>query len=185
MTWFKKSKMEKLGELDKEKLLRLEALWKEARDEVRQRISQRDSFFIRMYISFAAILVATIKNDLVLIFLPFVALYFSILISHSYQIHEALASYMRNDLEVKIKALLYAAKETPHVEYEEMFEKKKLVSVRAWLYDGVTYFISATTVLLAWLLCSSFENLLAITLCSLLCCIAWFMFKTFKLRTSS
>ena len=132
--------MEGISEEEKAKLYleRLESLWNDSRKEVLQRITQRDTYFIRMSILIGATFVGTIKHAGILFVAPIIALYYSILIFHSYQIHKALASYMRDELEVKIQGLLGQ----DYLEYEQMFKSKNLVGVRSWMYEKLTLAIS-------------------------------------------
>jgi len=81
--------------------------------------------------------------------LPVAALFFSVLISHSYQIHVAITDYLKNDIEPKIKFITYptgidtkGAAPQQHSEYEEMFKRKNLTSVRSYLYVYTPYHVS-------------------------------------------
>lgn len=141
--------MSALSEENKLYLARLESLWQESRDEIKQRITQRDNYFIRMSITFAAIIVGTIKYKFIVFLLPIVALYFAVLLTSSYKIHDALSSYMCNELEAKIKTILIGCGNSTYQEYEEMFNSIKLVGVRSWLTDYLVYLISTVSIVIA------------------------------------
>ncbi len=166
-------------------LARLESLWQESRDEIKQRITQRDSYFIRMAITFAAIIIGTIKYKAIVFLLPIVGMYFAVLISSSYKIHHALTSYMRDELETKIKQLLIDSGNNTYQEFEEMFETRSLVGVRAWLTDYLVYLVSIIAIVIAIIIgppfneMFSFENEVLLTVfSSILSMLIWFRFAS-------
>lgn len=177
--------MADLDQLQQAQLARLESLWQESRTEIRLRIGQRDNYFVRLSLSLAAILVATIQFKIALVMLPMVALYFSILTAHSYQIHKALACYLREDIEPAIKEILRQDSKHLYKEYEEMFAAKQLVGIRAWLYGVQTYLIAAFATLLALVSDTSWFELLVILTSALMCSYWWCDFNEGLKKISS
>jgi hypothetical protein len=169
-------------------LTRLEDIWTECRVEIRQRVTQRDQYFLRMYVSIAAVLaIAFLKGiPLLLAILPGVAAYFCVLIAHSYKIHYALANYLRDDIEVKIKKLLCDEEKIIKIfechncdfysEIEEMFSKKELTGARKWIYERVTYFVSIIAILLMPLLDFHLKDMSIVIISSIICCWYWYHF---------
>lgn len=77
---------------------RLEAITKDAWDEIRQRIQQRDNYSMQLSIALSAVLVAAFSEHgsrKVLILAPLVNIYFTTLILYSYRLHDILATYLR------------------------------------------------------------------------------------------
>lgn len=137
-------------------LERLMALWTEAREEVRQRITQRDNYFVRMILILAAIMVAVGKVHVIFMMaIPAVALYFAILTSRSYDIHRTLAKYIREELETKILKMLYTEDDEQHLEYETMFKQQDRVAVRVNINQITLYIISILTLLAVLFVSSS------------------------------
>lgn len=168
---------------EKEKLYlsRLEELWKESRDEIKQRITQRDNYFIRMSISFGIILAGSLKYEAVVFIMPIVALYFTILTVHSYQIHVALSEYMRDELEIKIQQFLFpgtGAINKPYLEYEQMSSDKSLVGVRSWLCKWLPYFVSIIAIVIAFILDSTeIDKIIILSSCAI-CSSFWLIYRT-------
>ncbi|MBL4660668.1 MAG: hypothetical protein JKY19_09945 [Alcanivoracaceae bacterium] len=157
-------------------LNRLEALWNESRDEIKQRILQRDNYFIRLAITLGAILIGSLKYQSIMFLLPIITLYFTILMVHSYQIHQALAKYMRDELEVKIKSLLNSDGKNTYLEFEEMFYSVSLVGVRSWLSIWLPHVASIITILITSIVDVEMSGIILMIFSSLVCSIFWYYY---------
>lgn len=122
---------------------RLLSLWNESREEIRQRIRQRDLYVIQMMIAVAGVLVASRlmkqeTSDLAWLWLtlPLPFFYYSIMSYHSYLIHKQLARYMSDSLEPKIMDVISKESET-YLEYEQFFKTENSVGVRSWLFMNI------------------------------------------------
>jgi len=80
------------------KLEQLRIIYEDARSEIRQRIEQRDKYIIQQLITLGTILgVAFYKKIYELfILIPFISLYYTLLIEYSYRIHNKISKNLRN-----------------------------------------------------------------------------------------
>lgn len=122
---------------------RLLSLWSESREEIRQRIRQRDLYVIQMMVAVAGVLVASRlmkqqTSDLAWLWLtiPLPFFYYSIMTYHSYLIHKQLARYLSDSLEPKIMDIISKDSET-YLEYEQFFKTENSVGVRSWLFMNI------------------------------------------------
>ncbi len=128
-------------------LERLLSLWSESREEIRQRIRQRDLYVIQMMVAVAGVLVASRlsenETDLAWLWLtiPLPLFYYSIMTYHSYLIHKQLARYMSDSLEPKIMDAISKESET-YLEYEQFFKTENSVGVRKWLFMSIPIGVS-------------------------------------------
>ncbi len=86
-------------------LAHLEKIREDVRDEIKKRIEQRDKYSIQMTIALGAIVTISFSTpDLraVLIALPLVSIYFTVLIMYSYEIHHVVAKYLREKVEPEL-----------------------------------------------------------------------------------
>ncbi|MGN0153213.1 MAG: D-glycero-alpha-D-manno-heptose-1,7-bisphosphate 7-phosphatase [Lachnospiraceae bacterium] len=80
----------------------------DARDELKQRIAQRDNFAIQYTVITLALLTLTFSQNgekvsfVALALLPLVSLFYSMLIDSSYRVHERLVEYLNAEIEPRI-----------------------------------------------------------------------------------
>lgn len=131
--------------LDKELIYyeRLKALWEESREEIRQRINQRDKYVVQMMIGFVGVIGASRFIDVSSLWVlsPLPLFYYSLMTYHSYLIHKQLARYLSDNLEPKIKDIV-RLKEFDYMEYENFFLTEKSVGVRCWIFRMIPIFVS-------------------------------------------
>ena len=74
------------------------------RDELKQRIAQRDTLSIQCVIAITAVisLAVTTKKELLFMLLPFVMIFFTSQIYESYRVHERLVEFLRENIEKQI-----------------------------------------------------------------------------------
>lgn len=125
---------------------RLVDLWKEARDEIKQRISQRDRYVMLMMVGFVALIGASKFVPGAWLLSPLPLFYYSIMTLHSYLIHKQLSSYMSDQIERKIKDTI-VDNNFDYLEYESYFKiTGASVGVRKWLFKIVPMIVGFTVV---------------------------------------
>ena len=96
--------------LDDKRIDFLISLYGDLREELRQRISQRDSFAIQFMVSIGAIVALSIQENsyasFLFLLLPAITLFFSIQIFYSYSIHRKLSDFIREHVESELSRLL-------------------------------------------------------------------------------
>lgn len=120
-------------------LAHFENLRQDARDEIKRRIEQRDKYSIQMTIALGALIGASFargdKFDLsgVLIAVPLVSVYFTVLILYSYRIHRSLAQYLRDKIE---PALAVGYGTDLEQEWESYYNKQPrlIPGIRRWFF---------------------------------------------------
>jgi hypothetical protein len=100
------------------------------RDEVKRRISQRDRFGIQCFITIGALLIAATQMHWVLLTIPAIAIYYTMQIFYSYQMHDVIIAYLKNVVEKCTQSLLRGEEcndeEAPQwMEWEEFLEKNR------------------------------------------------------------
>lgn len=74
-------------------------IYNDARQEIKQRIAQRDSFGIQLIVAFSALLVAGFAySPIAFLFLPVVGWFYNLQIEYSYHIHNRLTAFLRGRL---------------------------------------------------------------------------------------
>ncbi|MFC1914885.1 hypothetical protein ACFLWK_01365 [Chloroflexota bacterium] len=118
-------------------LAHLETLRQDARDEIKRRIEQRNKYSIQMTIALGALVAVSFSSrfspDLraVLIAMPLVSIYYTVLILYSYRIHHVLAKYLRDKIEPKL-ALGYGIEQ--NTEWEIYYEQQEVPGIRRWFF---------------------------------------------------
>ena len=85
------------------KLVHYDNLRQDIRDEMKQRITQRDNLAIQFFVFMGVIITGTIAaTEYLLLLLPFVAFYFTTQILYSYRIHYALKCFLVERVEKNI-----------------------------------------------------------------------------------
>lgn len=128
----------------------LEELRKEARDEIKRRIEQRDKYSIQLTIALASIVAVSLATDYrkVLIVAPLVSIYFTVLILYSYQIHTVLASYLRKGIEPALSSLCGTS---PELEWETFYKKYQVPGIRRNFFMVMLWVICAASLVYLWL----------------------------------
>lgn len=112
---------------------RYKSLRDDARDEIKQRIQQRDKYSVQLTVSLGAIAAFALSDSsrgAIVLVAPFVSIYFTGLIVSSYAIHRKLAAYLR-DLEPEVAA---AAGTDPSLEWETYYRARAKPGIRSNLF---------------------------------------------------
>ncbi len=86
----------------------LENLKSDARDEIKQRIKQRDEYSVQLIVALGVIIGLAFANTnfrFLVLLAPPISAYFTVLIMYSYQIHESLTKYIREIIEPTLNRL--------------------------------------------------------------------------------
>lgn len=132
-----------------ERLEHLVKVHADVREEIKQRISQRDKYVIQNLISTGFIFAVTftkIENKSLLLLLPITHLYFLYLIDYSYQIHNRLAEYLRDVVEDEMHALIPSIRTNRFSYLETYFGKNRKES-------GIRSSFFSNTFIYAWAIC--------------------------------
>lgn len=78
--------------------------YEELRNELKQRISQRDNFSVQFVVACCAVLAltASMADKYLIMLLPLITIFFATQIFESYKVHERLVEFIRDTLEEKI-----------------------------------------------------------------------------------
>jgi len=129
----------------------LEALRKDARDEIKRRIEQRDKYSIQLTIALASIVAVSFYRTgfgKVLIVAPLVSIYFTWLILYSYIIHTVLAFYLRSKIEPELARLCGTS---PDLEWETFYKTLYVPGIRRKFFLITLWVVSAASLLYLWL----------------------------------
>ena len=83
----------------------------DARDEIKQRIAQRDNFAVQYTVIILALLTLALSNAgkavtiCSLALIPIISLFYSFLLDSSYRVHERLVEYLNTEIEPKIEQI--------------------------------------------------------------------------------
>jgi len=82
--------------------------YEELRNELKQRIEQRDNFSVQFVVACCAVLALTvsIQNGYLVALLPVITVFFATQIFESYRVHERLVEFIRDTIEKKICELV-------------------------------------------------------------------------------
>ena len=97
-------------EKNKLRLEHLERIRDDVRDEVKKRIRQRDNYSIQHIIALGVVFGASLSTEIqfadeIVLFAPFVSIYFTVLILYSYRSHRFLTTYLIEKIEPLFKEL--------------------------------------------------------------------------------
>lgn len=141
----------------------LEAIRRDLRDEIKQRIRQRDQYVIQLTLAIGAILaisftpvpissaswatIGPISRKGVLL-VPMISIYYTILILYSYRVHTQIAGYLHDKLELKMAELhgLDAGMEWEH--YYKATNNKP--GIRRRLFFGTLWTTSSLSMGYLW-----------------------------------
>lgn len=129
----------------------MELLRKDARDEIKKRIEQRDKYSIQLTIALASIVAVSFAYpglDKVLIVAPLVSIYFTVLILYSYQIHTVLASYLRIKIEPELSSLCGTS---PDLEWETFYRSYKVPGIRRNFFLIMLWVVYAASLVYLWM----------------------------------
>jgi hypothetical protein len=134
---------------EEKQLSRLRELYADVRDELKQRIQQRDKYAFQVTIAIGAIMGFGLKEGQhrVLIAAPLVSLYFTVLILYSYLIHSNLTRYLREHIEPEIARLCGHRKE---IEFESWCSENRTSSIRRWFFLGAMWSTVVLCMCYAW-----------------------------------
>jgi fatty acid desaturase len=128
----------------------LETIRQDVRDEVKRRIEQRDKYSIQMTIALGALIAVSFSTTglrTVLIAVPLVSIYFTVLILYSYKIHRLLAQYLREEVEPELARLCGTA---PDKEWETYYSKHAVPGIRRWFFQGTLWAVVALSLFYLW-----------------------------------
>ena len=127
--------------------------YEDIRAELRQRITQRDTFFIQFIAAtLTVITLAASINWSYIIFLPIVSIFYAYLILSSYQVHERLVEYIREELETWIQN---KGEDLPplwesYCSFERDFVLSKKISGRKKFFQYCNIIIPVFSFLIYW-----------------------------------
>lgn len=126
-------------------------LRQDARDEIKKRIEQRDKYSIQLSIALAALLAVSFSTTglrAVLIAVPLVSIYFTILILYSYRVHHILAKYLREEIEPELARLC----ETPvDKEWETYYATQRVSGIRRKFFLYALWVVGTLSLIYLWL----------------------------------
>ncbi|MCJ8272436.1 MAG: hypothetical protein MJK04_23935 [Psychrosphaera sp.] len=111
-----------------QKLDNLDKKHADVREEIKQRIVQRDKYVIQSAVSTVVLLALAYKKDgniNVLLLLPPMYLYYTYLLEYSYQIHRSLSSYLRDVVEKRMSELMPHPTDSKYMYIETYFAHRK------------------------------------------------------------
>ena len=118
-------------DFDEARYKHLEKIRDDTRDEIKKRIRQRDIYSIQLTIALATILGISHYNSDVIILVPLVSIYFTVLILYSYVIHNHLTTYLRTKIEPKFSNLLSLP---VNIEIETYMKNEHKTGVRKYFF---------------------------------------------------
>ncbi|MFC1907202.1 hypothetical protein ACFLW8_03855 [Chloroflexota bacterium] len=131
-------------------LAHLEALRQDARDEIKRRIEQRDKYSIQSTVALAALIVVAFSTPsygqtnldlrMVLLAVPLVLIYFTVLILYSYRVHDVLANYLRHRIEPELAKLCNIDVSN---EWENYYYKCQIPGIRGPFFYWAPLILSA------------------------------------------
>ena len=137
--------------MNKEKAIaHFEALRQDMRDEIKSRIRQRDKYSIQLTISLGALVAVSFSSTelrLVLLAVPLVSIYFTILILYSYKIHSVIAKYLREEIEPE---LAHLCETPPEKEWEIYYKDQNVPGIRRDFFISAMWFVCILSLLYLW-----------------------------------
>ncbi len=128
----------------------LEMLWRDARDEIKMRIQQRDKFSIQLVLALSTIVAVSFSRKefwWILILVPLVSTYFTMLILYSYKIHAILVKYIQEELEPKLSKFYRISQEN---EWETYYKKNAVPGIRQYFFLISMWVINASVLIYLW-----------------------------------
>lgn len=142
---------EKGASVSEEKAIaHLEMIRQDVRDEVKRRIEQRDKYSIQMTIALGALVAISFSTTglrMILVAVPLVSIYFTVLILYSYKIHRLLAQYLREEVEPELARLCGTAGDK---EWETYYLEHAVPGIRRWFFQGTLWAVVALSLLYLW-----------------------------------
>jgi FtsH-binding integral membrane protein len=151
--------------MGKEPLDHLEVLRKDTRDEIKRRIEQRDKYSIQMTIALGALIAVSFSSTnspdlrMVLIAVPLVSLYFTVLILYSYRVHKVLATYLKDKIEPKL-AEGYSI--DLGLEWENYYKDHEVQGIRRWFFLVTLWAVTGLSLGYLWYIRDSQTELNAV-----------------------
>jgi hypothetical protein len=155
-----------MGDDKDRQIAHLEIIRKDTRDEIKQRIEQRDKYSVQLTIALGLIVSVSFANahfGKVMIAAPLVSIYFTMLILYSYKIHTTLAAYLRNEIEPTL-ALLCGTDSKKELETYYKEDAHKIPGIRRQFFLWALWVVCLVS--LSYLWCKErvgFETVLIIT----------------------
>lgn len=137
--------------MEEKSIAHFETLRQDARDEIKRRIEQRDKYSIQMTIALGALVAVSFSmTDLrmVLIAVPLVSIYFTVLILYSYRVHRLLAQYLRDEVEPEL-ARGYGI--DCDKEWENYYKKHNVPGIRRWFFLLTLWAVTIMSLVYLWL----------------------------------
>lgn len=130
-------------DLDEERIRYLEMMRSDLRDEVKQRITQRDNYAVQMVVALGVILVGVLSfngNTIFLLFAPLVTLYYTFLILASYRVHRKIGDFFRGHLNPEINRICDIP---PELDWETFYRStaKKIGGMRIVFFSRVVMWV--------------------------------------------
>jgi Na+/melibiose symporter-like transporter len=128
----------------------LETLRANARDEVKRRIEQRDKYSVQLSIALTALVGISFSITgfrMILIAVPLVSIYFTVLILYSYKIHSTLASYLREKIELKMAEYYEIEKD---YEWENYYKTQHVPGIRRIFFMVALWVVTILSIVFLW-----------------------------------
>ena len=137
--------------MEEKSIAHFETLRQDVRDEIKRRIEQRDKYSIQMTMALGALVAVSFSMTglrMVLIAVPLVSLYFTVLILYSYRIHRLLAQYLRDEVEPEL-ARGYGIDRDK--EWENYYKKHEVPGIRRWFFLLTLWAVTLMSLVYLWL----------------------------------
>jgi len=129
----------------------LQAIKLDTRNEIKDRIKQRDQYSIQLTISLGLIIAVSFPPNgftRALMAAPLVSIYFTVLILYSYRVHKLLAQYLRDEIEPELSRLCGTL---PVKEWETYYSAHTVPGIRRNFFILALWVTSAISLLYLWL----------------------------------
>ncbi|SRR6266849_1862440 len=140
-----------MHDIEDKAISHLEALRMDSRNEIKDRIKQRDNYSIQLTIALGAIVAVSFSpNGFVraLMAAPLVSIYFTVLILYSYRVHRLLAQYLREEIEPELARLCGTL---PAKGWETYYSGHTIPGIRRVFFMGALWVICFVSLSYLWL----------------------------------
>ena len=125
----------------------LEEVYNDTRDEIKQRINQRDGFAIQYLVAVGAVVTAILSTDLqwsiyFTLLIPLLAIFYSTQILYSYTMTDKLSKYIREELDPPIEKLLGTNEWESYAWRTKKMSKVKTTGIRKGFFRASMWVIT-------------------------------------------
>ena len=127
-----------------------EKIRQDLRDEVKRRIEQRDKYSVQLTIALGALIAVSFSTTglrMVLIAVPLVSIYFTVLILYSYRVHDVLAEFLREEIEPELARLCGTP---PEKEWETYYSTKAVRGIRREFFLLALWAVCVISLIYLW-----------------------------------